>query len=48
MHKVGTEIKKKADTNQAIEGNRGFVIKDGKPTCAAKVKIDVRPASPKE
>jgi hypothetical protein len=24
------------------------VIKDGKPTCAAKVKIDVRPASPKE
>lgn len=48
MHKVGAEIKKKADTSQITEGNRGFVIKDGKSTCATKVKIDVRPASSKE
>ncbi len=25
-------------------GNRGFIIKDGKPTCAAKIKIEVDPA----
>lgn len=27
------------------QGNQGFVIKDGKPTCAAKIKIQVEPAA---
>jgi len=30
------------------KGNQGFVIKDGKPTCAAKIKIQVEPAAPRK
>jgi len=34
----------KAIRNEPIDGNRGFVIKDGKPTQSAKIKIEVAPA----
>ncbi|MCK9603924.1 MAG: hypothetical protein M0R66_06180 [Candidatus Omnitrophica bacterium] len=44
MRKVGIQILKKVDANQSSEGNRGFVVKDGKPTGSAKVKIEVMPA----
>lgn len=45
VRKVKVEIKKKTKVTDDSEGNRGFVIKDGKPTSSAKVKIDVKPAS---
>jgi len=35
---------KKTSQNETAEGNRGFVIKDGKPTQSAKIKIEVAPA----
>jgi uncharacterized protein (DUF3084 family) len=44
--KVGTQIKEKAREKKILEGNRGYIIKDGKPTCyPMKVKIEVFPAS---
>jgi len=48
MRKVGTVIREKIRTNKIIEGNRGFLIKDGKFTYPAKVKIEVTPASTEE
>jgi len=48
MCKVGMVIKEKVRTNKIIEGNRGFLIKDGKFTYPAKVKIEVTPASTEE
>ena len=48
MRKVGTVIREKVRTNKIIEGNRGFLIKDGKFTYPAKVKIEVTPASTEE
>lgn len=48
MHnaKAGTQQKVavKPKRNQSLDGNRGFVIKDGKPTQSAKIKIEVAPA----
>ena len=44
MRKVKVEIRKKTKTVDSADGNRGYVIKDGKPTCSAKIKIDVQPA----
>lgn len=44
MHKVGVQIQRKADVEATTEGNRGFVIKDGKATSSpAKVRIEVTP-----
>lgn len=34
----------KVETRMALEGNRGFFIKNGRPTYPAKVKIEVNPA----
>jgi hypothetical protein len=34
---------KATKTKTIIEGNRGFLIKDGKPTSIAKIKIEVIP-----
>ena len=48
MRKVGMVIREKVRTNKIIEGNRGFLIKDGKFTYPAKVKIEVTPASTEE
>lgn len=46
VRKVKVQIKEKTKvTADNSEGNRGFVIKDGKPTSSAKVKIEVKPAS---
>lgn len=42
--KVGIQIIKKTDVRKTLEGNQGFVIKDGKPNNPAKVKIEVVPA----
>ena len=41
-YKVGKEIKKEVQ-NENIEGNRGFIVKDGKSTYSAKVRIEVKP-----
>lgn len=43
MHKVGIQIKQIAKAKE-IEGNRGFLIKDGKSTLTTKVKIEVIPS----
>ncbi|MBU3958830.1 MAG: hypothetical protein KKE91_03105 [Candidatus Omnitrophica bacterium] len=43
MRKVGREIKKRTKAKEILEGNRGFLIKDGKPTYPTKVKIEVTP-----
>ncbi len=46
MRKVKVQIKEKTrPTVDNSEGNRGFVIKDGKSTSSLKVKIEVKPAS---
>ena len=43
MHKIGTKMEKRVEAEKIIEGNRGFLIKDGKPTYCVKVKIEVKP-----
>lgn len=45
VRKSTGELKEIAAAQRIIEGNRGFLIKDGKPTYPAKVKIEVIPAS---
>ncbi|MDD5431720.1 MAG: hypothetical protein PHO70_01865 [Candidatus Omnitrophica bacterium] len=47
MHKVTVQIKEKVNLDKVIEGNRGYLIKQGKPTTPSKVKIEVVPASEK-
>ena len=42
--KVTVQIRKKFDQNRVIEGNNGFLMKNGLPTYPAKVKIEVVPA----
>lgn len=44
VQKVGREIKQRAQEEKLNEGNRGYIIKDGKATRPAKVKIEVIPA----
>lgn len=48
VSKVSIEIKQKEQNEKIIEGNRGFLIKDGKITYPAKVRIEVIPASPEQ
>lgn len=43
--KVGVHMIKKAETEKTLEGNQGYIIKDGFPTTPAKVRIEVTPAS---
>lgn len=45
VRKVGTTIKQKISEQKLIEGNRGFIIKDGKYTYPSRVRIEVIPAS---
>jgi len=47
MRRVGIVMKQKVQTERIIQGNRGFLIRDGKFTYPAKVRIEVTPA-PKE
>ncbi|MGB4520690.1 MAG: hypothetical protein WBI28_02005 [Candidatus Omnitrophota bacterium] len=42
--KVKKEVRQKINIEKLSEGNRGFVIRDGKPTFSAKVRIEVNPA----
>lgn len=44
IRRVSVEIKKKTETEKVVPGNRGFVIKAGKLTYPAKVKIEVMPS----
>ncbi len=45
--KVGFQMKDAADSQGSdnLPGNQGFIVRDGKPTYPAKVKIDVSPAA---
>lgn len=43
MRKVRVEMRQKVSADRAIEGNRGYIIKDGKPTLGSRVKIEVIP-----
>lgn len=45
MRKAELEIERKIKERNIVEGNRGFLIKDGKPTSVPKIKIEVLPAS---
>lgn len=45
--KVKKEVRQKINIEKLSEGNRGFVIRDGKPTFSAKVRIEVNPATTK-
>jgi superfamily II RNA helicase len=42
--KVGVSMIKKAQTEKTLEGNQGYIIKDGLATIPAKVRIEVTPA----
>lgn len=42
--KVVQNIKEKIQTDKTLEGNRGFLIKDGKVTSLEQVRIEVVPA----
>lgn len=44
IHQAKAKLIKKTDIEIFQEGNRGFVVKDGKFTYPAKVKIEVKPA----
>jgi len=44
--KVTKQIRHKADADRMIEGNNGYLIKDGKPTYPARIKVEITPASP--
>lgn len=44
MRNVNRQIKFKSEAVGILEGNRGFLLLEGKPTPAAKLKIEVNPA----
>jgi len=46
-YEVSGKIREKSDIEKGLEGNRGYVLKEGKLTYAPKVKIEVTPAPPK-
>ncbi len=48
VHKVGKEINGKSETVRFLEGNRGFLLREGKSTIPARLKIEVNPASAKQ
>ncbi len=50
MRKVRSQIKFKEEvvSGKVLEGNRGFLVKDGKPTYPTRVKIEVKSLSPNE
>lgn len=43
LKQVKTEIREKDDAPVTVEGNRGFIVKNGKSTYPAKVVIEVKP-----
>ena len=44
--KVTKQIMHKADEDKLIEGNNGYLLKDGKPTYPARIKVEITPATP--
>jgi hypothetical protein len=44
MHNAKVEVLKKVDMQRLLEGNRGFMVKEGKSTYQTKIKIEVNPA----
>ena len=48
VNKVNIETKQKAQAEKIVEGNYGYLIKDGQITYPAKVKIEVIPVAPKK
>lgn len=48
VHKVDKEFNGKSETVRIIEGNRGFLLREGKSTIPARLKIEVNPASAKQ
>ena len=47
LRNVGRQIRLKSEAVSILEGNRGFLLLEGKPTPLAKLKIEVNPASVK-
>jgi len=47
-YKVGVIVKQKLEAKRAMEGNRGYLIKDGRFTYPARIKIEVTPAPVKK
>jgi len=43
MRKAAEEIMRKTEAAGATEGNRGFLLRDGKLTIPARLKVEVRP-----
>ena len=48
MRKVGRDVQKKIEGIKIIEGNRGFLLKEGKSTHPAKIRIEVKPLPQQE
>jgi len=48
MRKVGRDVRKKIEGIKIIEGNRGFLLKEGKSTHPAKIRIEVKPLPQQE
>lgn len=48
VRKVSTQIRQQPESNKIMQGNRGFLIKDGKTVSPAKVAIEVTPVIEKE
>jgi len=44
---VVVSMRRKLEDRATIEGNRGFLVRNGKPTTPAKIKIEVKPAPEK-
>jgi hypothetical protein len=44
MFNEKVELRKRTNMQMLLGGNRGFIIKEGKPTSPAKVRIEVTPA----
>jgi chromosome segregation ATPase len=48
VYKVGVIVKQKVEAERTMEGNRGYLIKDGRFTYPARIKIEVTPAPVKK
>ncbi len=44
MRQTKVAVLKKADMDKLLDGNRGFLIRDGKSTYPSKIRIEVSPA----
>jgi Sec-independent protein translocase protein TatA len=44
ISRVNREIRKKVDAQETAEGNRGFMVKDGRNTYKGRIRIEVSSA----